>query len=155
MKTSPDLDCIHVVIGIIKNTKNEVLIARRKNNSHLGGLLEFPGGKVEENEAPIPALTRELQEELNINLLVCSKLIQFTYHYPDRKVFLDVYVVDKYSGETTANESQDLAWQDISSLNINDFPSANHGIIRALQLPKIIAVTPEYSHSPDKFLIKF
>lgn len=148
-------DCIHVVIGIIKNTKNEVLVARRKDDVHLGGLLEFPGGKVEVNEESILALSRELQEELDINLIACSKLIQFPYHYPDRIVFLEVYMIDKYSGKATANESQDLAWQSISSLNINDFPNANHGIVRALQLPKIIAITPEYSQSPDKFLSSF
>ncbi len=155
MGTRLELDYIHVVIGIIRNTKDEVLIARRQENAHLGGLLEFPGGKVGSNETSVQALTRELKEELNINLLSCSKLIQFPYSYSDRKLFLEVYLVDQYSGEARANESQEIQWQDISSLNTEVFPSANYGIIRALQLPKLVAITPEYNQDPDNFLVNF
>ena len=150
-----DTDYVHVVLGIIKNTRNEVLVTRREEDAHLGGLLEFPGGKVESNETPIQALARELREELNINLHACTRLIQVPFHYPDRKVFLDVYIIDNYLGNIIANEIQDISWQDISSLNKNDFPPANFGIIRALQLPQLIAVTPDFSHLPRTFLSNF
>jgi len=46
VQASPELDFIHVVVGIVKNTKNEVLVSRRRHGVHLGGLLEFPGGKL-------------------------------------------------------------------------------------------------------------
>ena len=151
----PGSDCIHVVIGIIKNTENQVLITRRKENSHLGGLLEFPGGKINVNETSIQALSRELKEELNINLLESSELIQIPFEYPDRNVFLNVYYVNDYSGSIQANESQELEWKDISVLDGNLFPGANRGIISALQIPKLIAVTPNFNQCCDEFLHNF
>ena len=150
-----DSEFIHIVIGIVKNTKGEVLVACRKPNTHLGGLLEFPGGKVKENETFINALNRELHEELNIDVRECSNLIQFPYSYPDRRVYLDVYTIDKYFGNIKANEFQHIEWRKLSSLSNNEFPSANHGIIQALQLPKVIAVTPNYGQDKDDFLYRF
>ncbi len=151
MKLRVYQDYIHVVIGIIKNTKNEVLVTKRRRDAHLGGLFEFPGGKLKANEAPKEALRRELNEELNIDLHQCSPLIQIPYTYSDRKIFLDVYIVDDYSGLLTTNEAQELRWMEITTLSNAKFPSANHGIIRALQLPKIISVTPNLSQDPDSF----
>ena len=152
MKLRAFQDYIHVVIGIIKNSENEVLVTKRRRNAHLGGLLEFPGGKLRANETPKEALRRELKEELNIDLRQCSPLIQIPYTYPDRKIFLDVYTVNDYTGLVTANEAQELKWKEITTLSHTKFPSANHGIIRALQLPKIIAVTPNLSQDPNNFL---
>lgn len=152
MKLRVYQDFIHVVIGIIKNTENEVLVTKRRRNAHLGGLLEFPGGKLKASEAPKEALRRELKEELNIDLHHCSPLIQIPYTYPDRKIFLDVYTVNNYSGLVTANEAQELKWMEITTLTNAKFPSANLGIIRALQLPKIIPVTPNLSQDPGNFL---
>lgn len=155
MKPNRYQEFIHVVIGILKNTKNEVLVARRRDDAHLGGLLEFPGGKLEANESPEAALERELKEELNIQVHQFSPLIQIPYSYPDRKVMLDVYTINDYSGSVIENESQPLGWKNISALNSADFPGTNHGIIRALQLPKLISVTPEFSHEPDSFMVRF
>jgi len=61
-------EIIHVVIGIIKNSKNEILVSKRKSDKHLCGLLEFPGGKVKSGESIVDALKREMSEELNIQL---------------------------------------------------------------------------------------
>ena len=53
MSDIPELGIVHVVVAIIKNSKQEVLVSRRKSDAHLGGLLEFPGGKVEKNETQL------------------------------------------------------------------------------------------------------
>ena len=152
MQTSSDQGFIHIVIGIVKNTNNEVVVTKRRHDVHLGGLLEFPGGRVEAHESPEQALRRELKEELNIDLHECSPLIQVAYPYPDRNVFLDVYTVSAYAGTVTANESQELDWKQITTLDKLDFPYANYGIISALQLPELFVVTLNLSQSPDKFL---
>ena len=144
----------HVVIGIIQNNHFEVLVSRRKANTHLQGLLEFPGGKVEHRELPVDALKRELIEELGVQVLQTAPLIQIPYHYSDRSVLLDVFCIQEYTGEILANEGQELFWQSIESLSEADFPAANFGIIQALKLPKIFPVTPDYSYEKN-FLRRF
>ena len=146
---------MHVVVGIIQNSDKEVLVGRRKSDAHLGGQLEFPGGKVEQNESPIFALCRELKEELDINVANAKSLIQIPYSYSDRKILLDAYLVDEYSGNIRGHEGQEVYWKQIEVLKDGEFPSANYGLIRALQLPKVFPVTPNYSKDPDKFLINF
>lgn len=155
MGTLQEQKCVHVVVAIILNAKQEVLVSRRKLDAHLGGLLEFPGGKVEENESAINALRRELSEELKIKVSRFTPLIKIPYSYPDQNVLLEVYLVDDFNGSECANEGQELFWKNIESLNDDDFPAANYGILRALRLPKIFPVTPEFSINPENFLNNF
>lgn len=155
MESQIEHEIIHVVIGIIKNSKNEVLVSKRRSNAHLGGLLEFPGGKVNSGENNADALKREMREELNVQLHNFSPLIQVPYTYSDRNVLLDVFTINEYSGTIIPNESQKIYWKKISTLNCGKFPSANHGVIRALQLPKLISVTPDYSKNSDNFIRYF
>ncbi|MCY4421119.1 MAG: thiamine phosphate synthase, partial [Gammaproteobacteria bacterium] len=68
---------------------------------------------------------------------------QIPYAYPDRSVFLDVFTVTEYSGKVRPIEGQKMDWVRVSALGDVRFPKANHGIVRALQLPGLIAVTPE------------
>ena len=145
---------IHVVLGIIVNSRNEVLLSKRHINVHQGGLLEFPGGKVNKNELPSNALKRELLEEVNVHVDKVSPLIQIPYTYSDHKVFLDVYLIKEYSGVIQANEDQEIFWNKIDTLNVKDFPEANIGILNALQLPKVFPITPEYE-TDSKFLNSF
>ncbi len=135
----------HVAIGIIQNSKQQVLVSRRKAESHLGGLLEFPGGKVEKNESPPDALKRELSEELNIDVLDISPLIQIPYNYPNRNVLLNTFLVNEYHGNIIANENQTIMWKFLHSLDEKQFPDANIGILNALKLPRLFAVTPEFN----------
>ena len=146
---------MRVVIGIIQNSDKKVLVSRRKSNAHLGGLLEFPGGKLEENESPMSALQRELKEELNIETERATPLIQIPHIYPDRNILLDVFLIETYSGSVSDHEGQEIYWKDIARLNHDEFPAANYGLIQALQLPKVFPVTPNYSDDPDNFLIHF
>lgn len=134
----------HVVIGVIQNDNDEVLVSRRTANTHLPNLLEFPGGKIEGDELPIDALKREFTEELGIQVLEAKPLIQIPFTYSDRAVLLDVFCIQNYAGEIIANEGQELFWQSIDFLNDADFPAANVGIIRALKLPRLFPVTPDY-----------
>ena len=146
---------MHVVIGIIQNADKKVLVSRRKSNAHLGGLLEFPGGKVEKNESPMSALRRELKEELHIQTERATPLIQIPHIYSDRNILLDVFLIETYSGSIVGNEGQEIYWKDITRLSHDEFPAANYGLIRALQLPNIFPVTPNYSDDPESFLIHF
>ena len=88
---------IHVAVAAIVNANNEVFICRRHLDSHLGGLWEFPGGKVEAGETIQQALVRELQEEAGIHITHSRPLIRVHHDYHDKSVLLDVWKIDQYT----------------------------------------------------------
>ncbi len=102
-------DHLHVVAAVVEH-RGLVLIALRSEDRHQGGLWEFPGGKREDGESVRDALTRELNEELGINVVAARPLIQVRHSYPDRNVFLDVWRVDAFSGEPHGKEGQPIRW---------------------------------------------
>ncbi len=134
----------HVAVGVIYNSdKNKVLITKRTARQHLAGLWEFPGGKLEENEDVLPALSRELYEELGIVVKDAKQFTTVLYDYPDKKVFLDVWKVFEWSGEPISKENQEIAWSRISELYKYEFPEANKHIIQTLSLSSIYVISQE------------
>lgn len=131
-----------------------MLVARRAPKAHQGGLLEFPGGKLEPGEAVTSALARELFEELGvtIDIAFATPLIGIYHDYPDKRVYLDVWDVPVFSGEPVqgagapmagwGREGQAVAWMPVHHLSPQEFPAANLPIIRALQLPRQLLITP-------------
>lgn len=132
---------IHVAVGVVRQD-NRILIAKRPEHVHQGGRWEFPGGKVESGESIEQALKRELREELSIECSKFSPLIQIPYQYPQKKVLLDVYWVDAFSGDAKGYEGQPIRWIRNEELGDFTFPEANQPIIRAIGLPRRYAITP-------------
>lgn len=129
---------IHVAVAIIINSEREVLIALRQAHQHLGGLWEFPGGKVELGEASSEALRREVKEELGLVVVNAVPLIKISHDYNDKSVLLDVWHVSEYTGEAYGAEGQTLRWCAVGDLESVDFPIANKTIINAIKaLPSI------------------
>ncbi len=140
---SPPPGALHVAVAVIVNTAGAVLISRRSAGAHQGGLWEFPGGKVDAGEAVPEALRRELKEELGLNALRLRPLIQVDHHYPDRRVYLDVWQVSHWEGTPCGHEGQPLRWVLPAELNPDDFPVANWPIIQATRLPPLYVITPD------------
>lgn len=134
---------LHVVAAVISDQQGRVLIAKRPDDKHQGGLWEFPGGKVEKSETRQRALARELNEEIGITVKSCQPLIQFQYDYPDKSVLLDVWRVNDFSGEAHGREGQDIQWVNPTAFDDYEFPAANRPIITAARLPNCYMVTPE------------
>ncbi|MCL4126521.1 UNVERIFIED_CONTAM: hypothetical protein GTU68_044106 [Idotea baltica] len=124
---------IHVAVAVIINEHNQVLIALRQAHQHQGGLWEFPGGKVEDNEITEMALAREIKEELGIKISKAVPLIEIKHDYQDRAVLLDVWLITDFMGEPQSMEGQNVKWCPISRLTDYDFPAANQAIISAIQ----------------------
>jgi 8-oxo-dGTP diphosphatase len=124
---------LHVAVGVVQDSLGRVLVARRSAQQHQGGLWEFPGGKVEKDESVRDALSRELYEELGIEVDAAYPFKLIDHRYTDRHVLLDVWRVTRFTGEPMPRESQPLAWRTIAELDQDEFPEANRQIIRALQ----------------------
>lgn len=123
---------VHVAVAVITDGNGQILIARRPENVHQGGLWEFPGGKVEPGERLEQALQRELHEELGIELKACQPLLEIHHDYADKQVFLDVWRVTAFSGEAYGREQQPIRWVAAEALADYDFPAANQPILKAL-----------------------
>lgn len=134
---------LHVAAAVIRGADGRVLIARRPEHKHQGGLWEFPGGKVEAGEAVEVALARELHEELGIDVIVSRPLIQVRHDYPDLAVLLDVHEVGAFTGEPHGREGQPLAWVAPRELPDYQFPEANRPIVAAARLPAQYLITPD------------
>jgi len=146
------MECIHVAAAVICNDQGQVLIAKRPLDKHQGGLWEFPGGKVDADETVLAALKRELHEELGIDVEQARPLIRVHHHYADRSVLLDVWRVDRFSGEAHGREGQPIEWCAIGKLSAREFPQANLPIIAAVQLPDCYLITPSPT-AVDEFLV--
>lgn len=131
---------IQVVAAVIRDAEDNILITRRAQHVHQGGLWEFPGGKREAGETARQALQRELHEELGIEVLDAVPLIKVNHDYGDKQVQLEVWTVRDFAGEAWGREGQ--AWQWIRESQLDDlaFPAANTPIIKAARLPPHYAV---------------
>lgn len=134
---------IHVMAAVIRRD-GRILIARRPDSAHQGGLWEFPGGKLDAGEERSEGLRRELREELGIEVTSTRPLIDIRHDYPDKSVRLDVWLVDDFQGEAHGAEGQPILWVTPAELDQYAFPQANVPIITAARLPERYLITPDY-----------
>jgi 8-oxo-dGTP diphosphatase len=116
---------ILVVAAALFDVSGRVLIAERPAGKHMAGRWEFPGGKVAPGEAEKAALTRELEEELGIEVLAARPLMRLTHRYPDREVELSMWVVERYGGEPRPLDGQRLKWVECARLADEDILEAD------------------------------
>ena len=100
----------NVVAGVIRNKEGKIFIAKRNLQKNNGGLWEFPGGKVEENEAYEIALVREIKEEFNMDIEVDSYIGEKDYDYGDRHLNLIAFNATMISDSYEVLEHEDSKW---------------------------------------------
>lgn len=124
-----------VVAAVIDRDDGRLLLARRPVGSHLAGLWEFPGGRVEVGESAEEALARELREELGVEAEVGEPLTFAWHRDGEREVLLLFYRVTLVAGVPHGREGQDVGWFARSELLALSTPPADAPLVRALAVP--------------------
>jgi mutator protein MutT len=120
-----------VVTAAVIERDGRFLMARRVKGTHLEGLWEFPGGKIEPGESLETCLARELDEELGVPCRVGSLRLATTHDYPGRRVELHFFDCE-IDGEPRALLGQELRWVDVSELAALPLPEADAGLVALL-----------------------
>ena len=121
-----------VAVGVVyKNGR--MLITRRQPEGLLGGLWEFPGGKIKKGERPAAACVREIKEEVNLNVAVEAHITQVKHAYTHFKVHLEVFACRYVSGRVKLKGPLDHRWISRQEIGQFPFPKANHKFIPLLK----------------------
>lgn len=111
-----------------------VLLTQRPEGKDMAGLWEFPGGKVEPGELPEAALTREIREELGVEICErCAAPLTFVSHqYEKFHLLMMLYVCRKWEGIPQPLEGQKLTWKYPKDMASLPMPPADVPLVAAL-----------------------
>ena len=99
----------HVVAAIIKKG-DHFLLAKRSKEKYMGLKWEFPGGKVEQNETFKDALSREILEELNVNIEIHKKVSEERYQDEKINITLHYYMCSLIDNDIVLSEHEAIEW---------------------------------------------
>jgi 8-oxo-dGTP diphosphatase len=142
---------VEVAAAVITRPDGCFLLGQRPAGKVYAGYWEFPGGKIEAGEAPLPALARELHEELGIDVETAYPWLTRDYDYAHAAVRLRFFRVVKWSGTLHGRESQRFVWQSPDAISVDPLLPANAPILRALRLPPVYAI----SHAAELGRVEF
>lgn len=109
-----------------------ILAARRKSGLHLAGFWEFPGGKLEKDEAPQTCLARELYEELGIEVEIGRFIGESLFEYPEKTIRLLGYITTHTGGDFTLIDHDEIKWLPPNLLSTLQWAPADIPLIEAL-----------------------
>ena len=121
----------HLVTGVI-HKGNRVLITQRKPEGLLGGLWEFPGGKVQAKETAEQACSRVIREEANLLVESIEYLTRVKHSYTHFKITMDIFHCHYQSGAVVLNDAVDYRWITVDQIDQFPFPRSNHKFIPLL-----------------------
>jgi mutator protein MutT len=126
------VNTIDVSAGLVfRNGK--LLITQRHAGAHLGGLWEFPGGKLECDETFESCLARELREELGIEVAVRELIETIEHDYPEKRVRLKFFRCEWLAHEPQAIGCPAFAWITREDLSHYEFPAADARLLERLR----------------------
>lgn len=125
-----------IVAAAVLIDDGRVLLTRRGVGTHLAGMWEFPGGKLEPGESPEAAVVRECREECGIEVEVVD-ILDVTHHrYPEKDVLLLFYRCVLRAGDVQHLQVVDHAWVKPRELAAYALPPADARVVeRILALP--------------------
>ncbi|WPE17933.1 Nudix family hydrolase [Candidatus Thioglobus autotrophicus] len=146
---------IKAVVGVLQNSANEILIAKRQAHQFMSGFWELPGGKIEPNESEQQAIIRELKEELGIIVTDLSIHQTMVYQYTDRIVELSIYTINQYQNTPEGIEGQEIVWTNIKDLSQYKLLPTMTAFINSITLPNKYWITPSSNHQSEAWTRKF
>jgi len=135
---------IHVAAGVLRDKQNRILIAQRPPSAPLAGAWEFPGGKIASTESPLQGLVRELDEELNVQVLYARHLIRYYHTEQERRIYLYVWHVLDWVGEPRGAEGQVLRWLPADQLMVEGLLPADEQIVNCLLQPTAVNTRSDF-----------
>jgi 8-oxo-dGTP diphosphatase len=134
-----------VVAAALIDSENRVLLQQRPVGKSMAGLWEFPGGKVEPNEAHATALSRELFEELGITVAEAdmSPLSFASEALGQHQLLLLLYGVHSWVGVPEPLHASALRWCDLDEMEILPMPPADVPLVSALKDYLSVAAAPD------------
>lgn len=123
----------NIGVAVIWNEQRQILIDRRRPGGSMGGLWEFPGGKIEFGETVEECIKREILEELGIEIVVGDRLITINHTYSQYLITLNVHHCHHFTGIPQPIESDEIRWVTLEEIDQFPFPKANIQIINALR----------------------
>ena len=133
MEGRPLSRAIEVVAAVIEED-GLFLLTRRQEGTHLAGMWEFPGGKIEPGETHAAALRREIREELGVEVEVGTLILETSHAYPERAVTLYFYRCVP-GGPPGPLLDQEMRWVPREELRTLGLPPADADLIRLLTEP--------------------
>ena len=104
---------VRVVAAVIKASKENgeaIIFATPRGYGEFKDGWEFPGGKIEAGETPQEALKREIQEELDTEILVGEPIVTVDYDYPTFHLSMDCFWAEVVSGDLVLREHEAAKW---------------------------------------------
>ena len=118
------------VAVIWKNDK--FLVSKRKEDAMLGGLWEFPGGKIEKNEPRVDCLKREIKEELGVSINPYQHVKSIKHSYSHFSILMHAFHCNLVSGNPQPIGCEQFKWIKKGQLSSLPFPKANHKIFDSI-----------------------
>lgn len=122
---------IEVVAAII--IKDNRLFATQRGYGEWKDWWEFPGGKIEEGEAPKDALKREIREELATEIEIGNLITTVEYDYPKFHLTMHCYLCSIIGGQLSLLEHEDARWLTMEELYSIKWLPADVEVLKALQ----------------------
>jgi A/G-specific adenine glycosylase len=126
----------YIVTAAVIIRKGKILLAKRLSKGLLGGMWEFPGGKVEKGESLKSCLAREIREELGVEIRIGEEIGIYKHAYTHFRITLHAFATELTDGKPRAVEVAGLVW--VLPNELGDYPMGKVDRQIALQIQKAL-----------------